>query len=232
MRAISKVFVLSSLVLGLSSTSAYSATIADWTFETSAPVTAGPIGPEMGAGSALGNHAGIATYSSPAGNGSSHSFSSNTWAVGDYYQFSVSTLGYAGISLSWDQTSSGTGPRDFQMAYSTNGTSFTNAATYSVLANAAPNAPWNVTTSSALYKYVFDLSSITGLNNQSSIYFRLIDNTTVSAGGGSVAAGGTDRVDNFIVSGNSSPVPLPAAIWLLSSGLTGLIGIGRKRKAA
>ena len=61
----------------------------------------------------------------PAGNGSAHSFSSNVWAVGDYYQFQVSTLGQSQIGLVFDQTSSSTGPGNFKVQYSTNGTTFT-----------------------------------------------------------------------------------------------------------
>src|SRR6266446_9928561 len=86
------------------------AQIAQWTFETSIPATAGPFAPEVGSGSASGLHAGAAVYSSPAGNGSAHSYSANTWAVGDYWQFQTSTLGFSGIALSWDQASSSTGP--------------------------------------------------------------------------------------------------------------------------
>jgi hypothetical protein len=29
----------------------------------------------------------------------------------------------------------------------------------------------------------------------------------------------------------AAPVPLPAAVWLLGSGLMGLIGVGRRRRA-
>ena len=123
-------------------------TIAQWTFETSIPTTAGPFAPEVGSGSGLGSHAsGAAVYSNPAGNGSAESFSVNTWAVGDYWQFEASTLGYNNVGLSWDQTSSGTGPRDFNLDYSLNGgSSWTTVTTYSVLANAAPNPTWTSST--------------------------------------------------------------------------------------
>ena len=124
----------------LSASAAHATTIATWTFETSQPgVVDGPAAPgagiyitnitaEVGTGTASGLHAGAATYSSPAGNGSSHSFSGNTWAVGDFYQFAVSTVGAQNIQVSYDQTSSGTGPGQFYLAYSTDGVNFTVAS--------------------------------------------------------------------------------------------------------
>ncbi|HWB54022.1 MAG TPA: hypothetical protein VG722_07510 [Tepidisphaeraceae bacterium] len=206
----------------------YGDTIADWTFETSLPTTAGPFAAEIGSGSASGHHAGTSTYSSPAGNGSSHSFSSNVWAVGDYYEFSVSTTGLENISVEFDQTSSNTGPKDFNFQYSTDNSSFTTFASYSVLANAAPNPAWNATTSSSLYTITENLSTITALNNATTIYIRLTDKDTTSANGGTVATAGTDRVDNVIITGDKIPVvPLPAA----STGgliLAGLLAARRR----
>src|SRR5436190_10364531 len=43
------------------------------------------------------------TWSNPVGNGSAKSLSSNSWSVGDYYQFSFSTTGYSAINITWDQ---------------------------------------------------------------------------------------------------------------------------------
>jgi hypothetical protein len=152
--------------------------------------------------------------------------------VGDYYQFRVNTTGYSGITLSWDQASSNTGPKDFKLAYSTNGTTFTDWASYSVLANASPNPTWSSSSPTALYTFTQNLSSIAALNGQSNIYFRLIDTSTVSANGGAVGTGGTDRIDNFSVSGAPVAVtPVPAAVWLLGSGLVTLGGLARRRLA-
>ncbi len=100
------------------------ATISMWTFEapnTPANATAAlypdAIAPAIGTGNARGVHASSATaWSTPAGNGSTDSFSSNNWAVGDYYEFNTSTAGFVGVSVSWDQASSNTGPRDFKLA--------------------------------------------------------------------------------------------------------------------
>jgi hypothetical protein len=46
---------------------------------------------------------------------------SNHWAQNDYLQFAFSTIGYTAINISWDQTGSNTGPKDFKVQYSING---------------------------------------------------------------------------------------------------------------
>ena len=64
---------------------------------------------------------------------------------------------------------------------------------------------WNSTTPVSAANTSRDLSAITALDNQANVYFRLIDNSTTSANGGTVAAAGTDRVDNFTISGTAIP---------------------------
>jgi PEP-CTERM motif len=189
--------------------------VAQWTFEdpntpadlSNATDIAG-IFPAMGTGTASGHHANAATdWSTPAGNGSVNSLSSNTWGIGDYYQFQTSTLGLDEIGLIVDHVSSSTGPRDFQMSYSTDGTSFTDfGSPYMVRVNPgwAPD-----TTVIDLDTYAFDLRTVTALNNQANVYFRLLNNSTTSAGGATVAAGGTSRVDNVTVFSNFVPPDEP-----------------------
>jgi len=201
--------------------SAMAGTIADWTFETSQPATAGPFVPEVGLGSALGSHAGASTYSSPSGNGSAHSFSSNVWAVGDYYQFQVSTLGQSQIGLVFDQTSSGTGPRDFKVQYSTNGVTFTDTGfTTQAPVNGAPNVAWSAGAGEqSLYRRFVDLSTNSAVENQPTLFLRIVDTSTVSSNGGAVATAGTDRVDNVQV---LSQVPEPCSLLLALGCIAGL----------
>jgi len=140
------------------------------------------------------------TWSFPTGNGSSRSLSSNNWSVGNYYQFSFSTVGYSQINVTWDQISSSTGPKDFKVQYSIDGSTFSDAtgtnSIYSVLVNTSPNA-WTSGTPVTDSRYTLDFSSVSSLDNQSAVYIRLVDNSTTSAGGGTVAGTGTCRVDNF-----------------------------------
>jgi hypothetical protein len=195
-------------------------TIAQWTFETSfggisgTGTTLSGIVPEVGTGSASGVHLGAATsWSSPSGNGSSHSFNANTWAVGDYWQFQTTTVGYQNIRVSYDQTSSSSGPGKGILQYSTDGIAFTPVtAEYTILANGSPHSSWNMTTHNSFYTFDYDLSSISGLNNAASVFFRILDTQPVSADGGIVAAAGTDRVDNFTI----AVVPEPQGLFLLA----------------
>jgi len=209
--------------------------LAQWTFETTLPagqpgagVPLPSIAPEVGSGAAFGFHAGDSVYSNPAGNGSAESFSSTLWAVGDFYQFQFSTIGYTGIGISFDATSSGTGPLDFRLAYSVDGSPFTDIAgsDYAVLANAAPNPVWTSGSYSPLYTYNFDLSTL-AVDNATTVDIRLVNTSTTSANGGTVGAGGTSRIDNFTV---LSPVPEPSTtVFAMLGGLALLVFLRRKR---
>ena len=180
------------------------AQITQWTFETSLPASAGPHTAEVGTGSALRFAAGTPAYGVVVGNGSPRSFSSNTWAINDYYQFQFPTTGYQNISITWDATGSGTGPRDFKVQYSTNGTVFTDAvginSSYQLTGET-----WSSTLYNPASTRTLDLNFVTALNNAATVYIRLVVTSTVSIGAGVIATGGTSRVDNFTVNGTLIP---------------------------
>lgn len=173
-------------------------------------------GSQIGVAAITGEHTasppfGTGTYSSPAGLGSSRSLSMAGWTnfPGDYYQVLVSTVGFTNINLSFNQYSSGTGPRDFAVKYSTDGSTFTQFATYM-----SGNAVWTTNT--------FDLSAITALANASAVYIRLVDNSTNAANGtGIVGSSGTSRIDNVTVSGT---VPGAPSIITQPQGVTNYFG--------
>ncbi len=220
--------ILAVAATSLISMSASAAVIASWSMTTAVPAAttgtsynygAADSG-ELSSGTMLssGHAAAAATYSSPSGNGSTYSLSSNNWAIGDYYQVSVSTIGYTGVSISWDQTRSSTGPATFDAVMSVDGGAnwTTILAGYSVIQAglAGTNTTsWNSTTSQA----AFTLTAVAGAaaDEQANVLFRLRSTVTT-------AAAGTNRIDNFIV----STVPAPGAIALL--GLAGLISRRRR----
>ncbi len=220
-------------------------TIADWNFDSTADsstitsvtpsATSASISADIGSGTAKGIHASSSSaWSSPAGNGAGGSFSVNNWGVGDSFQFEVSTLNFNNIQISWDQTGSATGPANFTLAYSTNGTSFTTLETYSVLVNGSPNSPWSGSVGAlrnSAYTLSYDLSSTAAASNDGTLYFELIDNSTTSLNGGTVGTGGTGRVDNFLVTGTAIAAPEPSAWALMAAGL-GLLAFVRSRRAA
>jgi hypothetical protein len=164
----------------------------------------------FGAPHVIGVHASATTaWTTPAGNGSANSFSANTWAAGDHWLFHLASTGYQDITVDWDQTRSGTGPDDFKLEYSDNGSTFTQAgANVVVLLNGAPNTAWSAGGSvQAAFHFSRDLSAATELNNKTDIYVRL---TALEAGSGT---GGTGRIDNFVI--NANPIPEPCALGLL-----------------
>ena len=168
-----------------------------------------------------GHSAAATTYSTPAGNGSTYSFSSNNWTIGDYYQVSVSTIGYSGVSISWDQTRSGTGPATFDAVMSVDGgTNWTTIlAGYSVVQAGLAGSgttTWNTTTAQSGFNLTAFASA--AANGQANVLFRLRSTVTT-------AAAGTNRVDNIVVSGTA--VPAPGALALL--GVAGLVGSRRRR---
>ena len=208
---------------------AQAATVVQWDFQTPpADLTNSAVSPSVaastGTGIASGLHASADTdWTTPAGNGSTDSFSSNTWAVGDYWQFSFSTTGYIDLTLSFDQTGSGTGPRDFTLAYSTNGSTFTNFASYALQA-----ITWTAGTNNPASTITMDLSAISTLDNSATVFIRLVDASTVAIGGGAVGTGGTDRVDNFTV--NLSPVPEAGTLALMLAGLAAVGFVAQRRR--
>ena len=230
MNFISKSTIVASVAASALSLNASGAVIASWSMATA--IATGTVGTSYNYGAADGGEAAagsmlssshtaaVTAYSTPAGNGSTYSFSSNNWTTGNYYQVSLSTAGYEGVSISWDQTRSGTGPSSFELVMSTDGGTnwMTLIASYSVVqAGLAGNNTLSWSPSGAYQTAFTTTGSAAGAANAGNVIFRM--RTLVPS-----PASGTNRIDNVIVSG--SMVPAPGAIALL--GLAGLIGRRRR----
>ena len=224
---------VASAVAAFASSLAGADVVAGWSITTALPVGPPPSGAsyvyglaDLGTntvGSSLsGVHAAAATvWTSPSGNGSQFSLSSNTWAIGDYYEVRLSTLGFTDINISWDQARSSTGPSSFSLIMSVDGgANFTTLlASYAVLQSGGGGAPgtWGASTPrQAIYTVS---SAAAGAANQADVIFRMV--SLVAAGGTS----GSSRIDNISVEG--VVIPAPGAVALL-----GLAGLAARRRRA
>jgi len=126
----------------------------------------------------------------------------------------VSTVGFSNIVFSFATQGTGTGFNSNQFQYSLDGTNFIDFGSPYVPAAAFGAVP-----------VVFTLSSIVGLNNNPNAAFRIVFN-------GATSSTGNNRIDNIVIEGTNVNVPEPMSAVLLITGLTGLVGLKRKRRRA
>jgi len=161
-----------------------------------------------------------ATYTSPSGNGSQYSFSSNNWNPGDYYEARFSTVGFTDLTLTWDQARSSTGPAAFKVFMSLDGgANFSEMMAYTVLQSGGGGAPgtWAAATpQQAIYGNTLALGA--SAENLGLVIVRFTNAEAAAS-----AATGSNRIDNVFV--YSGPVPAPGAIALL-----GLAGLASRRR--
>jgi hypothetical protein len=128
--------------------------------------------------------AGTAATAPPAfvANAANQSVSLTSFAAGstNFFQFQLSGVGsYMDYMLFFQSQRSGTGPVNLDVQYSTNGTTFTTFQTVN---------PGN----GVFAAFNIDLSAVAAIENQPTVYFRLL-------GTGGTGAAGTLRIDNFQV---------------------------------
>jgi hypothetical protein len=232
--------IASMAVCCLAATSVHAQTIAQWTFEDTAasalPGTwtsttpsyqaafSGSFASDIsayGTGAASGTHVSALTYwLRVAGDGSARSFNSDHWAIGDYYQFTFTPTAYigsySGINVSWDQTRSASGPANWHLAYSLDGSTYTPLPGYTIA-----NTTWSSSTYSSVNSQSINLGSAldSTLNAGSTVYFEVVCDIAPSS------TGGTSRIDNFTV---ASTVPEPTSMALLAGGLMMLFVLKRR----
>jgi hypothetical protein len=221
--------------------------VATWNFEVNAPPvytspttgtnpatwvrpTVGPIAADAGVGSLYGIHTVNSNWTTPVGNASPTSYSALGWSVGNsYWEFKLDLTLYEDITMSFDQLSSSTGPRNWSIQYKVgSGGSYTNIADYSLGYNSTGGAiSWSSTIPQPLSNISFNLSSISAIEKTNDVFIRLLVRNSQVYGTSTVPLGtnGTSRIDNVQV---TAAVPEPGTAVVLAAGAA--IAAARKRK--
>jgi len=210
--------------------------LSGWTFETNTPAdsfnsSSGPVvvaetGYFTTGYTLAGFHTSASSdWTTPSGNGSANSYSSNGWSFpGSYIEFTTSTLNCSGISLTFDLISSGNGPRDFRLNYGQTPDPFFGPMSVTPVTSQTWDTVTGLTTTSYLFEFFVESASIR-VAGRPIVYFRLSQNSNISVDGGTVEAAGTSSIDNVMV--HAAVIPEPSAFLL---GCIGLSGMLRRRR--
>ena len=150
----------------------------------------------------------------PAGQALSLQGGTGTANNGRHITFNVGTLGFSNIVVSFATQGTSTGFNSNQFQYSLDGITFVDFGPPYIPAAAFGSVP-----------LVFTLASIVGLNNNPNAAFRIVFN-------GASSSTGTNRIDNLVVEGTAESIPEPMSAILLLTGLGGVFGVRKKRRAA
>jgi len=155
-----------------------------------------------------------ARLGAPAGQALSLQGGTGTANNGRNITFGVSTAGFANIIISFAIQGTSTGFNSNQFQYTLDGLSWINFG-----------SPFSPPTAFGTTPVVFNLSGISGLNDNPDAAFRIVFN-------GSTTSTGNNRLDNFVVEGTTATIPEPTTVLLLLTGLTGFLGLKRKGQVA
>lgn len=181
-------------------------TIVEWNFEDAIPNQIADAGITANLTETITRESSyLHTYTYPNGfNNVGNALSSTYWDNGvdlKYWQVKFNTLGYQSLTISSKQRSSDTGPKDFRLQYSSDsGTTWVDipGSSFSLLANT-----WN---SSSINN--FSLPS--ECDNQNSVLIRWVIDSNTSANGNTIASGGTNRIDDILITGIEIPLTSPS----------------------
>ena len=210
------------------------AVIADWDLsgmagteatQTVNSTAAGVSGTELARGAGLAGNSGANSMNTKGWNGEATDYISFGFTVGDGYSVDL-------YSLVIGTKASNTGPGTLGLYYS--GDNFSNA-----LYVFDETSTYTGSTTGYLNSIV-DLTALQGLTGD--VEFRIAQIGDASANGGATGSSGTFRIAEFYDGANYinlelngvanvAAVPVPASLWLMGSGIVGLAGIARKRRA-
>jgi len=211
------VLLLGLISLALVQLQAQNEVIAGWTFESE--VVSERINADLGNSNNTGENVQVitpvsinfTTYVQGSGGTGTFAKNSNQWqeesGTEKYWQVRVNTLGYNNLQISSKQLGSNTGPRDFRIDYSLDGTDWI----------AIPGS--DITVANNFTSGVVNaLSAPEAASNQGQVFFRWIPTSNISINGGTTASTGTNRIDDILIEGvalgeDVAPTPSTLVSW-------------------
>jgi len=161
------------------------------------------------------NSTGTIVYNVAGGNTSAAAISNSDWNGGadsKFWQISFATTGMSNLKLSSAQRSSNTGPRDFKVQYSLDGSSWNDVTLASI--TVANNWTTGVLNNVALPS---------ACDNQALVYLRWIMTSNTSVNLGSVANTGTNSIDDIVINGDQgtfSSTPITGSPFTITAPAT------------
>jgi hypothetical protein len=171
-------------------------TIAVWNFEDKNPVVDAGITVNLNC-EITTNSTGTVGYPVQSYSPGFASTNNTQWKDGKdlkYWQISISTVGYGHLKLSSNQQSSNSGPRDFKIQLSIDGSSWSDPGIEILVLN-------NPTTG-----VLIDVPLPSTCDNQPILFIRWLMTTNTSVTGTAINIAGTSRIDDILIQGCLLPV--------------------------
>ena len=165
--------------------------IVEWNFDNESQTASGGIESNLHQNVSLAG-ANLAGYVLGFGSGS-RALNSNGWNTPEesYWLIQFTTTGYESLTLSSRQYGSNTGPRDFKVQFSLNGTTWTDVPNAAIIVG----YNWG---SGYLHETVLPEET----NHQKLVYIRWLKTSDTSVGGdSSLGTTGSNRIDDIVVYG-------------------------------
>ncbi|BFT75524.1 S-layer homology domain-containing protein [Paenibacillus sp. P36] len=123
-----------------------------------------------------------------------------------YWIIKTSTVGFKDLIFNYGTRSSGTGPRDLNTEWSTDGTSWT------VFGNKVADTGYTVKIESTSPLEQFGMTLPAEAANQNTLYIRIIQKSDASEGNGTIGTGGTYTVNGLQLYGAKDPAYTTPAV--------------------